>query len=337
MAVKFEDYYKTLGVEKSASADEIKRAYRSLARKYHPDVNKDEGASATFKKTTEAYEVLKDPDKRSKYDQYGANYKEGQEFRPPPGFGGFNFGGPGGPGRGGSFNMNSGGEFSDFFESLFGQMSQAHGGRAKASSPFGRQTRGRPQPQNGGCGSGDCGSGSCGSSGDEPELKITLEEAYHGGTRQVSLQSGDGSTSKLDVKIPAGAANGAKIRLKGQGGNGQDLLLKLKIVPHAIYELSGANLIVDVRISPWEAALGAKVPVETLDGPITMTLPAGTSSGAKMRIREKGLRKPKNQGQGDLIARVKIVVPKEITDDEKQLFEQLKEKSEFDPRPPRKL
>ena len=136
MAIKFEDYYKTLGVERKASADQIKRAYRTLARKYHPDVNKEASAQEQFKKVTEAYEVLKDPAKRKQYDQFGANYKEGQDFRPPPGFEGFNFGGPGG-GRGG-FNMHAnGGGFSDFFEMLFGQMSAAHGGRAKATSPFG--------------------------------------------------------------------------------------------------------------------------------------------------------------------------------------------------------
>ncbi|HAI13135.1 MAG TPA: hypothetical protein DCM28_15615 [Phycisphaerales bacterium] len=338
MAIKFEDYYKTLGVERKASADQIKRAYRTLARKYHPDVNKEASAQEQFKKVTEAYEVLKDPAKRKQYDQFGANYKEGQDFRPPPGFEGFNFGGPGG-GRGG-FNMHAnGGDFSDFFEMLFGQMSAAHGGRAKATSPFGGGSFGGGNPfggqarqqtsggKAGGCGSGGCGSGSCGD--DDTVLNITLEEAYHGGSRQISLQSPDGSVSKLEVKIPAGAADGARIRLKEH-----NLMLKVKIAKHAIYELSGTNLIVDVRISPWEAALGAKVPVNTLDGEITMTIPARTSSGAKMRIREKGLRKPKNQGRGDLFARVKIVMPKELTDEEKALFEQLRDQSEFDPRKP---
>ena len=330
MAIKFEDYYKTLGVERKASADQIKRAYRTLARKYHPDVNKEASAHEHFKKVTEAYEVLKDAQKRKQYDQFGANYKQGQDFRPPPGYEGFNFGGPGGA-RGG-FNMNAeGGDFSDFFEMLFGQMSAAHGGRAKATSPFGGGNpfgaQGRPQQASGGggCGSGSCGSGGCGDN--DTVLNITLEEAYHGGSRQISLQSPDGSTSKLEVKIPAGAADGARIRLKEH-----NLMLKLKIAKHAIYELAGTNLTVDVRISPWEAALGAKVPVNTLDGEITMTIPPGTSSGAKMRIREKGLRKPKNQGRGDLFARVKIVMPKDITDEEKALFEQLQEKSEFDPR-----
>ncbi|MAX27064.1 MAG: hypothetical protein CMJ19_21425 [Phycisphaeraceae bacterium] len=336
MAIKFEDYYKTLGVDRKASADEIKRAYRALARKYHPDVNKQASAQEQFKKVTEAYEVLKDPDKRKRYDQFGANYQQGQDFRPPPGFEGFNFnfGGPGGGQRAGGFNMSGGGDFSDFFEMLFGQMSQAHGGRAKATNPFGGSFGGAGNPfggqarqqqrAGGGCGGGSCGSG-CGDN--DTVLNITLEEAYHGGSRQISLQSPDGSTTKLEVKIPAGAADGAKIRLKEH-----NLMLKLKIVKHPVYELAGSDLIADVRISPWEAALGCKVPVDTMDGQITMTIPPGTSSGAKMRIREKGLRKPKNQGRGDLFARVKIVVPKEITDEEKALYEQLKEQSDFDPR-----
>ena len=336
MAIKFEDYYKTLGVDRKASADEIKRAYRALARKYHPDVNKQASAQEQFKKVTEAYEVLKDPDKRKRYDQFGANYQQGQDFRPPPGFEGFNFnfGGPGGGQRAGGFNMSGGGDFSDFFEMLFGQMSQAHGGRAKATNPFGGSFGGAGNPfggqarqqqrAGGGCGGGSCGSG-CGDN--DTVLNITLEEAYHGGSRQISLQSPDGSTTKLEVKIPAGAADGAKIRLKEH-----NLMLNLKIVKHPVYELAGSDLIADVRISPWEAALGCKVPVDTMDGQITMTIPPGTSSGAKMRIREKGLRKPKNQGRGDLFARVKIVVPKEITDEEKALYEQLKEQSDFDPR-----
>lgn len=334
MAIKFEDYYKTLGVERSASADEIKRAYRTLARKYHPDVNKEASAQEQFKKVTEAYEVLKDSDKRKRYDQFGANYKAGQDFTPPPGFEGFNFnfGGPAGGSRTGGFNMNAGGNFSDFFEMLFGQMSEAHGGRAKATSPFGGGNpfggQARPQPQSsGGCGGGSCGSGGCGDKG--TVLDITLDEAYHGGTRQVTLQDADGLTSKLEVKIPAGAADGAMIRLKEH-----NLLLKLKIAKHPQYELAGADLITDVRVSPWEAALGAKVPVNTLDGEITMTIPPGTSSGARMRIREKGLRKPRNAGRGDLFARVKIVMPKQITDEEKALFEQLRDQSEFDPRKP---
>lgn len=344
MAIKFEDYYKTLGVEKSASADQIKRAYRALARKYHPDVNKQPAAQEQFKKVTEAYEVLKDPEKRKRYDQFGANYKEGQDFRPPPGFEGFNFnfGGPPGSGAGGgrggsggSFNMHAGGgDFSDFFEMLFGQMSQAHGGRAKATNPFGggnpfggAQARQQRTSGGAGYGSGGCGSGSCGDN--DTILDITLDEAYHGGTRQLTLQSPDGSNTKLDVKIPAGAVNGTRIRLKEHG-----LVLKLRIAKHPHYELAGSDLITDVRISSWEAALGCKIPVDTLDGQITMTIPPATSSGAKMRIREKGLRKPKNQGRGDLYVRVKIVMPKDITDEEKALYEQLRDQSKFDPRKP---
>ncbi len=297
MGVKFQDYYQTLGVARDASQAEIQRAYRQLARKYHPDINKEPGAEAKFKHVGEAYEVLKDPDKRKKYDQLGQDWKAGQDFRPPPGYENFsfNFGGPGG--RQGNFRP---GGFSDFFEMFFNQS----GGQA---SPFddmmggARQQRAAPEQ--------------------ETQLTITLEEAHRGAARQLQLQ-GPGGNKKIDVKIPAGATDGMKMRLKGQG-----IVLKIHIAKHARFEIDGKNLTTTIDIAPWEAALGAKVPIKTLDGDVSLTIPPGTSSGGRLRLRDKGL-----GGKGDLFVRLRIVVPKELTDKEKELFEQLKDESPFDPR-----
>jgi curved DNA-binding protein len=301
--VKFQDYYETLGVARDASREEIQRAYRKLARKYHPDVNKEPGAEEKFKQAGEAYEVLKDPDKRKKYDELGHNWKAGQDFRPPPGYENvsFNFGGPGG--KQGSFRP---GGFSDFFEMFFGQS----GGHTGQASPFedmmnggGGRPRQRPAPEQ------------------QAELTITLEEAHRGASRQLQLQ-GPGGTKTLDVKIPAGATDGMKMRLKGQG-----VVLLIRIAKHARFEVDGKDLTTSVDVTPWEAALGAKVPVQTLDGEVAVTVPPGAASGARLRLRDKGI-----GGKGDLLVRLRIVVPKELTEKEKELFEQLKNESRFNPR-----
>ena len=313
MSVKYKDYYQTLEVSRTASADEIKRAFRKLARKHHPDLNKDDdGAQARFAEVSEAYEVLGDAEKRKRYDQLGANWKQGEEFTGAPqgqGHAGNPF-----AGRGGGFNFSSDGSagFSDFFDSLFGARMQGQG------SPFQQQSRGReqaPRPIH-----------------TETELTIDLEHAYHGHTERVSLRSPhDGQTRTLDVKIPAGSGEGQKIRLKGQGGNGGDLLIKLRLRPDPRFQIDGLNLITDVRISPWEAALGVKAPVQTLDGEVQLTIPAGTASDARLRLRGKGL--PKRGGErGDLFARVKIVPPKELTDEQRELFEKIRDTSTFNPR-----
>lgn len=298
MPVKFQDYYETLGVKRDASQADIQRAYRGLARKYHPDVNKEPSAAEKFKQIGEAYEVLKDPEKRKKYDRLGADWKNGQEFTPPPGWGNFNFQGGGPRGRGGGgggFSFQPGGQFSDFFEMFFG-------GETSVEDMFHQQRGGarsapRQQPMQ------------------ESELTISLEEAHRGTTRQLQMQ-GPGGTKRIDVKIPAGVAPGTKMRLKDQG-----VVLKINIAPHARFSVEGKNLAVTLPIAPWQAALGAKVPVQTLDGEVTLTIPPCTSSGAKLRLKNKGLK------GGDLIARIKIELPKTLTEEQRKLYEQLKNES----------
>jgi curved DNA-binding protein len=329
MAVKFQDYYDVLGVARTASQEEIQKAYRKLARKYHPDVNKEPGAEDKFKQATEAYEVLKDPEKRKKYDALGPNWQAGQDFTPPPGWeegahyefrrypegmGGFDFGGA------------RGGGFSDFFEALFG------GGLGGGARRPGRDRA-------------EAGDWSMRGQDLEAEVTISLEEAYRGASKTITLQTvaagPDGTpqrTSKqLAVTIPAGVTEGTRIRLAGQGGAGigtgapGDLFLRVRIAPHPVYELDGHDLLVTVPLAPWEAALGAKVDVPTLDGAVKMTIPPGTQGGQRFRLRGKGL--PKERGErGDLYATAQIVVPKTLTADEQQLFQQLAQRSSFNPR-----
>lgn len=293
MAVTFEDYYKTLGVARDAGLDQIKKAYRTLARELHPDRNKADDAAEKFSKVSEAYDVLSDPEKRKKYDQLGANWKAGQEFRPPPGFEGFDFGG--GSGRGGGFH--SGGDFSDFFRQMFGQ-GGGRGGAGGFEDLFGGGGGGTrtqaPREQ-------------------EAEITVSLHEAYHGSTRQLSL-SGPGGEKKIDVKIPARLKPGSKIRLKGE-----HLLLKVNVAPDPRFKLDGTNLTSDLKVSPATAALGGKADVATLDGTVTMTIPPGTSSGARLRVRDKGLK------DGDLLVRVQIAVPKTLSDEQRELYEKLRE------------
>jgi len=300
MAVKFQDYYETLGVKRDASQEAIQRAYRKLARQYHPDMNKSPEAEAKFKQASEAYEVLKDAEKRKKYDTLGRNWKAGQEFRPPPGSGfeGFeNFEFQGGNGAHG-FHFRGGGQFSDFFEALFGQHMGAPG--SSGHDPFAGFSQAHDRDD---------------FRGQEAEISISLTEAHRGTTRALTLQSPDGSTKTIDVKIPGGTKPGQKIRLRGEG-----LLLKIHVAPDPRFTIDGADLVADVPISPALAALGGKVDVPTLDGDVTMTLPPGTSSGAKLRLKNKGL-----GGKGDLFARVKIVIPKKLTDQERELYEKLRE------------
>ncbi|MEX0775557.1 MAG: DnaJ C-terminal domain-containing protein [Phycisphaeraceae bacterium] len=357
MAVKFRDYYQSLGVPRGASQDEIRKAYRKLAREFHPDMNKAPQAEARFKEVNEAYEVLGDKDKRAKYDQLGENWKQGQEFRPPPGFEGFDFrrgGGPTGPG-GATFEFR-GGDFSDFFEAVFGARGGAGGGHGMGDF---EEMLGRAAGAGGASGGTSGGaSGGRGRRGRNPfeqahapgldqgqdvtsEITIGLEDAYHGGSRQLSLQMPDGQTRSLEVKIPAGATDGSTLRLKGQGvpaggngasaGGGGDLLLKINIAPHPQFTLQGHDLTTMVPLSPWEAALGAKVPVTTLEGQVTLTIPPGSQSGQRLRLRGKGM--PKRGGEkGDLFVELRIIVPKTLTDEERTLLEQLREKSKFDPR-----
>lgn len=309
MAVKFEDYYETLGVKRDAAPEQIKRAYRKLAQKYHPDRNDAADASDKFSKVSEAYEVLKDPEKRKLYDRYGENYKAGQDFRPPPGFEGFDFGGrAGGQSAGGGFH--TGGDFSDFFRQVFGGDPRGGaggtsgggfdemfgGGHSGGASGGGARTQAPPREQ-------------------EAELSISLHEAYHGTTRQLHISDPTGGTKKIDVKVPPRMKPGGKIRLKGE-----HLLLKINVAPDPRFGVEGANLTADLKITPALAALGGKADVETLDGMVTMTIPVGIASGSKLRVRGKGLGK-----DGDLLVRVLVNVPQEPTDEQRKLYEQLRD------------
>jgi curved DNA-binding protein len=327
MAVKFHDYYKTLGVERSASQEEIQKAYRRMARKHHPDVNKSAGAEAKFKEVGEAYEVLRDPEKRKRYDTLGSSWQAGQEFTPPPEWRGAesHFGGPG---PGGTFRVSGdAGQFSDFFRMFFGDHGGGMGGMGGAfgpganDSPWGAyaQTE-HAQDQ-------------------EAEIEIALEEAYRGAEKRFSLEFLEpGPRGQMqrkgrsyDVKIPAGVTNGSRIRLAGQGGGRGDLYLKVRIAKHPRFEIEDRNLIQTIDIAPWEAALGGEVSVRTLDGAVSMKVPAGTQSGQVLRLRGKGL--PKRGGDpGDMLAKIRIVVPKNLDNRERELFEQLSRESGFKPR-----
>ncbi len=319
MAVKFQDYYATLGVGRKASPEEIKKAYRKLARKYHPDVNQDKEAEEKFKQINEAYEVLEDPEKRKLYDQLGADWKAGQDFKPPPGWEDVHFEFRTGPGAE-AFDFGSG--FSDFFEILFG--SRMRGGGRATGGRASWVMRGQDQ---------------------EAEIEVSLEDAYHGATRTITLQSHEidaqgqvrPTVQNLQVKIPPGVTDSTRIRLSGKGGAGMgggpagDLYLKVRITPHSRFRVEGHDLLVDVPVTPWEAALGATVEVPVMDGTVNLKIPAGTQSGQKLRLRGKGLPK-KGSERGDLFARVTIAVPKDLSAKERELFSEMAKVSGFNPR-----
>ena len=319
MAVKFQDYYDTLGVDRNASEDEIKKAYRKLARKFHPDVNKDKDAEERFKQVNEAHEVLKDQEKRKLYDQLGPEWQAGQDFRPPPGWENVHFEFGTEPG---AEAFGFGGGFSDFFEMLFG------GRRAEGGGAAGRQTSWVMRGQD-----------------HEAEINVSLEEAYNGTMKTLTLQGHEVDTQgqvrptvqNLQVRIPAGVTDGTRIRLAGKGAPGMgggpagDLYLKVHLEPHRRFRVDGHDLQLEVPVTPWEAALGATVEIQTMGGSVNLKIPRGTQSGQKMRLRGKGLPK-KGDKRGDLFAVVKIVVPKSQTDREKELFEELAKVSKFNPR-----
>jgi curved DNA-binding protein len=317
MPVAYRDYYEALGVPRGASNDEIRQAYRKLAREYHPDVNKDPGAADRFKEISEAYEVLRDPEKRERYDRLGANWRAGDDVSGAAGFGGFRPGGASGrPGRaserGGAFEDvrvsfgdggGSFGDFSDLFEGLFG----ARSGRGFAGARRGADL--------------------------EAELELSLEEAAEGGHRWVALADG----RSYEVTIPPGVRDGQRIRLAGEGrqGNGGgpvgDLLLRVRLRPHPRFRLEGDDLYTELPVSPWEAALGATVELKTLDGKAQVKVPGGSSCGRRLRLRGEGMPRPGGT-RGDLYAEVRILVPKKLSRAERKAFEQLAEASKFDPR-----
>jgi curved DNA-binding protein len=329
--MEYRDYYKVLGVARTATADEIKKSYRRLARKFHPDVSKESEAEQKFKELQEAYEVLKDPEKRAAYDQLGSEWKTGQQFRPPPDWGsGFEFrGGPQqsrGRARQGArteeFEEAEG--FSDFFSSLFGQRGFAGGGAGPAGNPFGGSSQRAARDHH-------------------ARVDVELEEAFAGTTRTLDLKRPElASDGTLDVKthtvrvtIPAGVTEGQLIRLAGQGeqatggGRSGDLYLEVHIRPHRLYQLDGRDVTLTLPIAPWESALGATVTVPTLGGGVEMRIPANSQSGQKMRLRGRGL---PGSTPGDQYLLLKVVVPPATTPEARELFEQLKTQLDFDPR-----
>ena len=305
--MEFKDYYKILGVSRDASAEDIKRAYRKLARQYHPDKNKSKGAEDKFKEANEANEVLSDPKKRAAYDQLGANWKAGQQFTPPPGweqhFGRGGFGGRGGGGRGG---FSAGGDFSDFFSTLFG---------AAGGNPFGA---GGFEDFAQGAGFGGAGARGPRMAQDQrAAITIGLDDSFHGAQRTITLSNG----RSLSVRIPKGITNGQTIRLAGQGINGGDLLLEVTLAEHDEFRAEGRDVHVALHVAPWEAALGARVPVRTLGGPVELGIPAGSQTGRKLRLKGRGL---PGTTPGDQIVTIEIQTPPADDAEAKRFYEEMK-------------
>ncbi len=345
MAVRYKDYYGSLGVPRGASEADVKQAFRKLAREYHPDVARDKKrAEEKFKEINEAYEVLGDPAKRKKYDELGANWQSGAEFRPPPGWEEFRGAQGGRRGRPGAeeFEFHFGGTgFSDFFEQMFG-----------------RTGAGRPA-QRGGFAERDVAERGRDIEGD---IMVTLEEATRGSVRSVSVRHNDNcqpcngsgrslgrlcavcagsgqvqKTETFQVKIPVGVTEGQKLRLAGRGepgwggGNAGDLLLRVRLARHPDFEVDGHNLVQELHVAPWEAVLGANVEVPTLTGRVSIKIPAGMQNGQKLRVRGHGLPE-RGGGHGDLIVVARVEVPGKVTDGERKLWEKLAAGSQFNPR-----
>jgi curved DNA-binding protein len=304
MSVASEDYYEALGVPPDASAEDIRRAYRALARQYHPDINKEPGAEDRFKEISEAYEVLRDPEKRARYDRFGARSGQGPGGAGggDRGFEGFDGGGVGGV----SFDVG-GDDFSDLFDQLFSRRGARRGSPFEAFSMRG----------------GDL----------EAVLDLALTEAAAGGRRWLSIDQ-----RSVEVDIPRGVRDGQHIRIPGQGAPGTgggppgDLILRIRLRPHPNFRVEGGDLYTDLSVAPWEAALGAEVSVPTLDGTARVKVPAGSSCGRRLRLRGQGLPGNAQAPPGDLYAVVTIQVPKRLTKRERELFQQLANHSKFDPR-----
>ena len=308
--MKFKDYYEVLGVERGASDDDIKRAYRKLARKFHPDVSKEPQAEERFKELGEAYEVLKDPEKRAAYDRLGSRYQSGQDFQPPPDWGsGFEFSGAGGD-RG--MGEEEAAAFSDFFESLFGGAAQAHARRsARAADHHAR-------------------------------IAIDLEDAFSGAERTITLQSPHTDASghvtmrerSLRVQIPRGVREGQRLRLAGQGtpgpdGHSGDLYLEIQFRPHAWYRVVDKDLYLTLPVAPWEAALGGQVAAPTPGGTVEVNVPAGSQTGRKLRLKGRGL--PAAE-PGDLYIELKVVLPPADNPKAVELYKRMASELRFNPR-----
>ena len=306
----YKDYYKTLGVDREATQDEIKRSYRKLARKYHPDISKEADAEQKFKELGEAYEVLKDPEKRVAYDQLGSNWNSQQGFRPPPDFGaGFEFHGA---------PQGAGGQegFSDFFESLFGQARGPGGGNR------GFHMQGEDH---------------------HAKILVDLQDSYHGASRSISLQMPDVTPQghvvsrkrTLKVSIPKGIRQGQQIRLGGQGAKGQghgkagDLYLEIEFNAHRFYRVEGADVYLELPVAPWEAALGASVKVPTPSGAIDLKIPANSKAGKKLRLKGRGI---PAKTPGDLYVVLQIVLPPADDEKSREIYRRMKEEIVFDPR-----
>lgn len=313
--VEFKDYYKIMGLERSATQDEVKRAHRTLARKYHPDVSKESNAEARFKEVGEAYEVLKDPEKRAAYDQLGANWKGGQEFRPPPGWNdGFETSGQG-------FSEQEAAEHSDFFESLFRRGFAGARGGHEGRAGFNAQGQDR-----------------------HAKIQIDLEDAYHGATRRVTLQvpeldaQGHVRTHEHEIEftIPRGVRAGQHIRLAGQGGPGigqgpaGDLYLEIEFRPHAHYRVDKHDVYLDLPVAPWEAALGAQINVPTPSGFVELKIPAGSVEGRKLRLKGRGI---PARAPGDFYFVLKIALPTADTEAARSFYGSMAEQfKSFNPR-----
>jgi len=309
----YKDYYKIIGVEKDASQDEIKRAYRKLARKYHPDVSKEADAEARFKEVGEAYEALKDPEKRAAYDRLGTNWKAGQDFNPPPDWeAGFEF-------NGGGYTGGDASDYSDFFESLFGR---GFGSAQTQRQHAGFNARGEDH---------------------HAKVIIDLEDAYHGATRGITLQSPEldntghinNKQRTLNVKIPKGIKQGQRIRLAGQGSAGMgdapagDLYLEIEFKPHSIYRVDGHDIYLDFPLTPWEAALGATLKVPTPSGLVDLKIAAGTITGRKLRLKARGI---PGKPTGDLFVVPQITLPPADSEIAKELYRKMEKKLAYNPR-----
>ena len=310
--MEYKDYYQTMGVERGASQDEIKRAYRRLARKYHPDVSKEPDAEARFKAIGEAYEVLKDPEKRAAYDQLGADWQAGQEFRPPPGWDqGFEF-------RGGGFDQ--GGGFSDFFETLFGR-----GGFSDAYARGGRREfRARGEDTH-------------------AKVMIDLQDAYEGAVRPLTLKhtelAADGRPRvrerTLNVRIPRGVHQGQHIRLAHQGGAGigggeaGDLYLEVEFLPHPFYRVEGRDVFLELPVAPWEAALGATVKAPTPTGAVDLRIPPNSAAGRKLRLKGRGI---PSRSPGDLYVVLRVALPRADSDAARSAYREMERSLAFNPR-----
>ncbi|MEQ8858133.1 MAG: DnaJ C-terminal domain-containing protein [Pseudomonadales bacterium] len=310
--MEYRDYYAVLGVDRKASAADIKKAYRKLARKYHPDVNREADAEDKFKEVGEAYEVLSDPEKRAAYDALGASWQDHQNFRPPPDWEQqFSFGG-------GGFTGHDGG-FSDFFETLFGGQG-GFGGPGSGDGEFSRQGR-----RAGGFKGAD----------EHARVGITLEEAFRRDSVEITVPRPGGKPQRLRVKIPAGISDGKRVRLRGQGGAGVgggqpgDLFVEFRLVPHPRFRAEGRDIHFELPVTPWEAALGTELAVPTLGGSVKLKVPAGSQSGGRLRLKGRGL---PGEPPGDQYVTLKVVLPKADNAERRKLYQQMAETMDFDPR-----